>query len=169
MSTSSTCSARRTTSSGTVSCWRTPVIRSMTSLSDSRCCTFSVDSTVMPAARMSSTSCQRLACREPGALVCASSSIDHHGGAAGQHGVHVELGQLDPAVGQLAPGQHLEALEQRGGPGPAVRLDQPDHDVGAAVGPPVGLAEHGEGLPDARCGAEVDPQLARVTASSVAP
>jgi hypothetical protein len=30
--------------------------------------------TVMPASSKSSTSCQRLACFEPGALVCASSS-----------------------------------------------------------------------------------------------
>ena len=35
---------------------------------------------------------------------------------------------------------------------------KPDDDVGAALEPPVALAEHGEVLPDARRGAEVDAQ-----------
>ena len=42
----------------------------------------------------------------------------------------------------------------------AVGLDEPDDDVGAALGPAVALAEHGVGLADARGRAEVDPQLA---------
>jgi hypothetical protein len=61
MSTSSTCSAVRTTWSGTVSRCGTPVIVWTTSLSDSRCWMLTVDSTVMPAASRSSMSCQRLA------------------------------------------------------------------------------------------------------------
>ena len=74
MSTSSTWSARRTTSSGTVSRCGTPVICSTTSLSDSRCWMLTVEMTSMPASSSSSMSCQRLALREPGTLVWASSS-----------------------------------------------------------------------------------------------
>ena len=36
---------------------------------------FSVEMTSMPASRTSSTSCQRFSLREPGTLVCASSSM----------------------------------------------------------------------------------------------
>jgi len=36
---------------------------------------FTFEITVMPASRISSMSCHRLAFREPGMLVCASSSI----------------------------------------------------------------------------------------------
>ena len=49
MSTSCTCSAARTTESGTVSRCGTPVIVSTTSLSDSRCWTLTVLSTSIPA------------------------------------------------------------------------------------------------------------------------
>ena len=52
----------------------TPVIRSTTSLSDSRCWMLTVEITSMPAASSSSTSCQRFSLREPGTLVWASSS-----------------------------------------------------------------------------------------------
>jgi hypothetical protein len=75
MSTSSTWSARRTTSSGTVSRCGTPVIWRTTSLTDSRCWMFTVETTSIPASRISSMSSQRLAWREPGTFVCASSSI----------------------------------------------------------------------------------------------
>ncbi len=62
MSTSSTCSAARTTASGTVSRCGTPVICWTTSLSDSRCCTLTVLMTSIPAASSSSTSSQRFSC-----------------------------------------------------------------------------------------------------------
>ena len=65
------------TSSGTVSCWRTPVIRSMTSLSDSRCWMFTVVSTVIPASSRSSTSCQRLALPRAG-RVGVRELVDQH-------------------------------------------------------------------------------------------
>ena len=42
--------------------------------------------------------------------------------------------------------------------GPAVGLDVADDDVGAALLAPPALVEHGEGLADARRGAEVDAQ-----------
>ena len=42
--------------------------------------------------------------------------------------------------------------------GAAVRLDEADDHVGAALVAPAALVEHGEGLADAGRGAEVDPQ-----------
>src|SRR6266567_1153990 len=75
MSTSSTCSAARTIASGIVSCCLTPVIRSTTSFTDSRCCMLSVEMTSMPASRTSATSCHRFSFRDPGTFVCAISSI----------------------------------------------------------------------------------------------
>ena len=74
MSTSSTWSAARTTASGTVSRCTTPVICSTTSVTDSRCCTLTAEITSMPASSSSVTSCQRFSFRDPGTLVCASSS-----------------------------------------------------------------------------------------------
>ncbi|SHU49912.1 Uncharacterised protein [Mycobacteroides abscessus subsp. abscessus] len=80
MSTSSTCSARRTTASGTVSRCTIPVICSTTSFRLSRCCTLMVVSTSIPASRISSMSCQRLGFRLPGTLVCAISSMSTRAG-----------------------------------------------------------------------------------------
>ena len=51
-----------------------PVIRSTTSLSDSRCWMLTVEMTSIPASSSSSTSCQRFSCLAPGMLVWASSS-----------------------------------------------------------------------------------------------
>ncbi len=76
MSTISIWSAARTTESGMVSCCLMPVICSTTSFMDSRCWTFTVVMTSMPAARSSSTSSQRFPLRDPGTLVCASSSTN---------------------------------------------------------------------------------------------
>ena len=84
---------------------------------------------------------------------------DDHRGTAGEHGVDVEFGERHPAVGELAAGEDLEPLDEGGGLGPAVGLDQPDDHVGAPVGAAVRLTEHGEGLADAGCGTQVDPQL----------
>ena len=57
------------------------------------------------------------------------------------------------------PRHDLQAGEHVGGVPAAVGLDEPDDDVGAALGSAVALAEHGVGLADARRRAEVDPQL----------
>ena len=105
MSTSSIWSARRTTSSGTVSRWTMPVIDSTTSLSDSRCWMLTVEMTSMPASSSSSMSCQRFSWRDAGlALVCASSSTSADRGAAREDGVEVHLLELGAAVGHAAPG-----------------------------------------------------------------
>src|SRR6185369_8695935 len=53
----------------------------------------------------------------------------------------------------------LEAVEEFRGLLAAVRLHQPDDDVGPAIEAAPCFAEHGEGLADARSRAEVDPQL----------
>ena len=76
----------------------------------------------------------------------------------GEHRVHVHLLERRPAVLQRGPGHDLQAVQQRTGLRPPVRLGEPHHDVGAAFGPAVPLAEHGVGLAHARRGTQVDPQ-----------
>ena len=80
VSTITTSSARSKKVSGTVSCTRMPVMAPTTSFRLSRCCTLSVEYTLMPWASSSSTSCQRLGWREPGTLECASSSTSTSAG-----------------------------------------------------------------------------------------
>ena len=79
-STRTTSSAWSRTASGRVSWTRTPVISYTVSLRLSKCWTLTVEMTLMPAAWISSTLCQRLACCVPGTLVCASSSTSTHSG-----------------------------------------------------------------------------------------
>ena len=117
MSTSWIWSAVRTTSSGTVSRCRTPVIRSTSSLSDSRCWMLTVVMTSMPARRISSTSAARLACRLPGTLVWASSSTSTTAGARAMiASVSISVNST-PRWPTVAPRHDLEALE----PGLGVR------------------------------------------------
>ena len=92
----------------------------------------------MPASSSSSMSSQRLAWRQPGALVWASSSTraTPDGGPAPRR--------------RRAPRASPRGARRRGAArprgrrparavyGPAVRLDEADHDVGAALGPAVG-------------------------------
>jgi hypothetical protein len=86
--------------------------------------------------------------------------VDHHDlGAAGQHGLGVQLAERVIAVHVPPPGNALQPGRQLRGPRPAVVLYQADHHIGAPVGTPVRLAEHGERLADAGRGAQVDPQL----------
>ena len=54
-----------------------------------------------------------------------------------------------PPVVDAAAGDDLEVADLLGGPGPAVRLDEADDDVGAAIVPAPALVEHREGLADA--------------------
>ena len=117
-----------------------------------------VEMTSIPASSSSSMSCQRFSLRDPGTLVCASSSTRATLGRRAQHGVDVHLGERGAAVGDLAARHDLETVEHLGGVLAAVRLDEPDDDVGAALGASVALAEHGVGLADAGRSAEVDPQ-----------
>ncbi len=69
-----TWSAWEITQSGTVSRTVTPSVCWITSFSDSRCCTFTAQITLIPASMSASTSSQRFRNLEPGTFVCASSS-----------------------------------------------------------------------------------------------
>ncbi len=80
-------------------------------------------------------------------------------GLAGQHGVEVHLLEGPAPVGDHGPGDDLQAVQQGRGMRPAVRLHVGHDHVGPALGPPVALAEHVEGLPGARRCAQVDPEL----------
>ena len=164
MSTSSISSAPCSTSSGRRSLTGAPVIVATASATLSRCCTFIVLTTWMPASRMTSTSSQRLVRAEPGTFVCASSSIEGDRGMPGDHGVGVHL--LDDHAPVLDPAARhdLEAVEQLRCVRPAMRLDEADDEVGATTHAPVALLEHPVGLADAGGHAEVDaepPALAR--------
>ena len=79
----------------------------------------------MPASSSSSTSCQRFSLREPGTLVCASSSTQRDLGCAREDRVEVHLLELGAAVA------HRPARARPRGrrpwprcPGPAVGLDE---------------------------------------------
>ena len=88
---------------------------------------------------------------------------------AGQHGVEVHLLERRPAVGHPLARDDLHAVEQRLGVRAAVRLGEGDHHVGAALGPAVALAQHGEGLADPGGGAEVDAEEAALRPASAPP
>src|SRR6478735_3133645 len=108
-------SAVRTTSSGTVSRCLTPVIRSTSSLIDSRCWMLTVVMTSIPAARH----------------VRVRELVDQHdGGLAGQDRVGVHLGERRAPVVDLLTRHHFEPLEHREGPGATVGLDEPHDHVG---------------------------------------
>ena len=81
--------------------------------------------------------------------------------AAGQDGVEVHLLEARcPGSSTVRRGTTSRSPSWAAVLRPAVGLDVADHDVGAALGPPPALVEHGEGLAHARRGAEVDPQRA---------
>jgi hypothetical protein len=86
-------------------------------------------------------SCHRFSLRDPGALVCASSSTIEH----------------RAAVFDDSPGHDLEVANLGNRVGPIVRLEEADHDVGAPLLAPPAFVKHGVCLPDTRCRAEVDP------------
>ena len=116
--------------------------------------------TSIPAASSSATSCQRLALPRARHVGVGELVDERDLGPAGQHRVEVHLLERRAPVGDPGPRDDLQAVDQRGGVLPPVRLHERDDDVGAALHPPVPLAEHGEGLPDARRRAQVDPELA---------
>ena len=86
--------------------------------------------------------------------------VDQHDlGMPREDGVEVHL--VEPGVAADGPPRHdLELRDELGGLRAAVRLDETDHHVGAALLATAGLAEHGVGLADARGHPEVDAQLA---------
>ncbi len=78
------------------------------------------------------------------------------GRAAGEHRVHVELGEPRAPVLDVAAGDGLDPLGLARSERSAVGLQDADHDVGAALLAPPALGEHGHGLADAGGGAEID-------------
>ncbi len=75
-------------------------------------------------------------------------------------GVGVHLRERASAIPHRPAGHDLELADLLGRPLPPVRLDEADHDIRPPLPAPTPLVEHGEGLADARRGAEVDAQLA---------
>ena len=106
-----------------------------------------VEMTSIPASSSSSMSCQRFSWRDPGALVCASSSTSATVGPAGEQRVEVHLlERRTRGARSRARGSDLEPLDHLRGVLAPVGLDQPDDDVGAAGEPAAALVEHGDGL-----------------------
>ena len=142
---------------------RTPVICSTTSLSDSRCWMLTVEITSIPASSSSSTSCQRLAFREPGHVGVGQLVDQRHLRVAGEHRVHVHLGEgrrpgRSPSCGARPPARPAapRCAAGRGSPRTPTTTSVP------RSGPAVRLVEHRVGLAHAGRGAEVDPQLPAV-------
>ena len=81
-----------------------------------------------------------------------------HLGCPGQHRVQVKLAEGRPAILDLLQWNHLQVFHLRRSVGAPVGLAESDDHVGSTSEPAVGFAEHGYGLADPWCGAEVDPQ-----------
>ena len=79
---------------------------------------------------------------------------------ARQQRVDVQLLELRAAVVDALPRDDLEVADLVGRLRASVGLDEADDDVLAVVAAAAALVEHGEGLPDAGCGAEVDAERA---------
>ena len=91
-------------------------------------------------------------------------------GLARERGVEVELLERAAAVLDALARQDLEAVEQRGGLGAAVRLDDADDDIAALRAQALRLGQHRVGLADAGRRAEEDLEpaaLARARSSSM--
>ncbi len=79
---------------------------------------------------------------------------------AGEDRVDVHLGERRVPVGEFTARDLLKAVQHHLGAGPVVVFHEGDHAVGAPLDPPVRLGQHRVRLADARCRAEVDPELA---------
>ena len=163
MSTSSTCSAARTTESGTVSRCGTPVIASTTSLSDSRCWTLTVLITSMPA----SSSCLDVL---PALLVldargrwCAPARRPAPpAGARAQDRVRDPSPRTARRGTRRSGAGRLEAAERSAVCGRPCVSTKPTTTSVPRSARRRALVEHRVGLADARGGAEVDAQLPRL-------
>ena len=120
----------------------------------SMCWTLTVVKTSIPASRSSSASCQRLAWRAPGALVCASSSRRRTWGCRVSAPSRSNSRSTMSAIRVGKRGQDLEALQEGLRLPAAMRLDPADDHIDALAMPEAGLLEHGVRLPDAGDGPE---------------
>ena len=96
---SSIWSARRSTSSGIVSCCGTPVICRTTSLSDSMCCTLTVESTSIPASRRTLDILPALRVRRARRVGVGEFIDERDIRMSGQNGVQVQFVERDAPVG----------------------------------------------------------------------
>ncbi len=76
--------------------------------------------------------------------------------ASSEHGVEVHFLQDDSAILDPAARHLFESVDQGGGLGPAMRLDETDDDVHALVAQALSFLQHLERLADAGGEAEVD-------------
>ncbi len=79
-------------------------------------------------------------------------------GAPGDDGIDVHLLESRSPMLQPAARHDLEALEHELGVRPTVGFAQGDDDIGPSGRPSGTLGEHGDGLADTWCCAEIDPQ-----------
>ena len=120
-----------------------------------------VEMTSMPAASSSSTSCHRLAWRDPGRVGVGELVDQDQLGPAGQDGVDVHLlerrcrGARAVRRGTTSRPSSCSAVCDA-----TVGLDETDDHVGATLLTALALVEHGERLADARRRTEVDAQRA---------
>ena len=139
----------------------TPVMRSTTSFSDSRCWMLTVEMTSMPASSSSSTSCQRFSLREPGTFVWASSSTRATVGRRARTASTSISSNVGAAV---ARGVRRGTPRGRGaGPRCSGRpwvSTKPTTTSVPRCAPAPALVEHGEGLAHAGRRTEVDAQVA---------
>src|SRR5664279_4542427 len=77
---------------------------------------------------------------------------------AGQHRVEVKLAEGRSAILDLSWWKDLQALHLLRRVGTPVSFAEADDDIGSALEPAVGLAEHGDGLANPWCGTKVDAQ-----------
>ena len=123
----------------------------------------------MPASSSSSTSCQRLAWREPGAFVWASSSSSSSAGRRRERRVEVEL--LERARrGTRPPAAGAARALRRAPPSPRGRASPPSRPRRRRPRalPRARRLEHRVGLADARRGAEEDLEASARAAASAA-
>jgi len=121
---------------------------------------FTVVMTLIPAPRMSRTSCQAFVVPAGSRHVGVGQLVDQCDlGPSSQHRVQVHFFQAGSPVVDCLAGDDLEAVEQGLGEWPPVGLDESGDDVGAAAVPALALGEHGVGLADARGRAQVDAEV----------
>ena len=87
----------------------------------------------------------------------------YHGRSARQHAIEIEFRQPAATVEMVAHRLHRQTVEQCGGLGAAVGLDDTDQDIQPLCPQTLGFLQHGVGLADTGIGAEEDLQLAAVS------
>ena len=136
-------------------------MRSTASAMLSRCWTFTVVMTLIPASSSSMTSCHRFSLRpDPGTLVWASSSTRATSGRRARTASRSISSKVLSAVDDDLAGHDLQVTDELGRAGTAVGLHEADDDVGAPTVPAPALVEHGEGLAHAGHRPHVDAEAA---------